>query len=110
MVILDYRLSTIDTYELHKGVPAHRALGEEARQFADDKIRGNHLRLISVMDTEKYGRTLMAIEYKTAAGNWLDLAQRLRLAGYEKPVAGAWRKRQDIDRATRIMRDLRRGT
>jgi endonuclease YncB( thermonuclease family) len=100
--VLEYRLSTIDAYELHKGPEAWLVLGEQARQFADDRIRGRWLRILSVLDTEKYGRTLMAVEYQTRAGNWLDLAEQLRANGFEKPRILATRH-AEISRAHRIL-------
>lgn len=86
-VLLDLRLSTIDTYELHTGPDDWRRLGAMAAAFSHDRVAGQWLRVISVLDTEKYGRTLTAVEYLTASGNWLDLATRLDAAGYRKPKA-----------------------
>lgn len=99
--VLDLRLSTIDTYEIHSGPAEWRAKGIGARQFTEERVVDKWLRVVSVMDTEKYGRTLTAIEYQDPAGAWLDLADHLRAAGYEKPHASA--QRADEVHAARSM-------
>lgn len=88
-VVLDLRLSTIDTYELRSGPAEWRKLAAEAAAFTEARTAGQWLRILSVMDTEKYGRTLTAIQYQTDTGRWLDLAERLDIAGYRKPKASA---------------------
>ena len=94
--VLDLRLSTIDTYELHTGPVEWRVLGAKARDFSNARVEGQWLRVISVLDTEKYGRTLTAIEF-SEQGTWFDLAFALRAAGYEKPRISAAR-RSEIQR------------
>jgi endonuclease YncB( thermonuclease family) len=103
--LLDLRLSTIDTYELHSGTAAQRLLGEQAKAYTQARIAGKFLRVISVLDTEKYGRTLTAVHYETATGNWLDLATRLRDAGFEKVRVSASRRR-DVARSRLIFQRL----
>lgn len=98
---MEFRLSTIDCYELHSGPAEWRKLAEQARLFTESKIAKQPLRVISVMDTEKYGRTLTVIRYQNigTAGPWFDLADALRKAGFEKPHA------LTADRAVELARD-----
>lgn len=102
-VMLDLRLSTIDTYELHSGPAEWRALAAEALAFTQKSVGGIFIRVISVLDTEKYGRTLVAIHYRTETGSWLDLAEQLDGRGFRKPVPLRSRRRRELDRAQRIL-------
>ena len=75
------RLYGVDTPEMNDPDPSIREKAVKSRAFVQDSVGGKEVVLNSRIDrADKYGRWLAVINFKDAAGTWVDLnAELLRL-------------------------------